>query len=120
MTLAYRVECFLSLPLDPLLTLSSSHFTQGKITSECDVTFEQYSSKKYALNKVYELNKMHVLNKQVSNYVVLPFFSNNSSIVTFVLTGYGFMLPYMCFIHLALLDHSMPDCARHSQSVAWC
>ena len=31
-----------------------------------------------------------MLNKQVSNYVVLPFFSNNANIVTFVLTGYGF------------------------------
>ena len=41
-TLAYRVECFLSLPLDPLVTLSSSHFTRGKIACECDVTFEQY------------------------------------------------------------------------------
>ena len=37
------------------------------------------SGKKYALNKVY------VLNKQVSKYVVMPFFSNNTSIVSFVL-----------------------------------
>ena len=36
------------------------------------------SDKKYALNKVY------VLNKQVSNYMVLPFFSNNTSIVSIV------------------------------------
>ena len=41
-TRVYRVECFLSLPLDPLVTLSSSHFTRGKIASECDVTFERY------------------------------------------------------------------------------
>ena len=41
-TLAYRVECFLSLPLDPFVTLLSSHFTRGKIASECDVTFERY------------------------------------------------------------------------------
>ena len=41
-TLAYWVECFLSLPLDPLVTLSSSHFTWGKIASECKVTFERY------------------------------------------------------------------------------
>ena len=41
-TLAYRVECFLSLPLDPFITLSSSHFTRGKIASECNVTFERY------------------------------------------------------------------------------
>ena len=77
------------------------------------------SGKKYALNKVC------VLNKQVSNYVILPspvpFFSNNTSIVTFVLTSYGFMLPCMQFVHLALLDHSTPvDCARRGQSVAWC
>ena len=72
------------------------------------------SGKKYGLNKVY------VLNKQVSNYVVLPFFSNNTSIVSFVLTGYGFMLPCMCFVHLALLDHSMPDHAKHSQNIVWC
>ena len=64
------------------------------------------------------LNKMYVLNKQVSNYVVLPFFSNNTSIVTFVLTGYGFMLPCMHFVHLALLDHSTPDHARRGQSIA--
>ena len=41
-TLAYRVKCFLSLPLDPLVTLSSNHFTREKIASECDVTFERY------------------------------------------------------------------------------
>ena len=28
---------------------------------------------------------------------------------TNVLTGYEFMLPCMWFMHLALLDHSMPD-----------
>ena len=72
------------------------------------------SGKKYALNKVYALNK------QVSNYVILLFFSNNTSIVTFVLTGYGLMLPCMHLMHLALLDYSMPDCARHGQSVARC
>ena len=71
------------------------------------------SGKKYVLNKVY------VLNKQVSNYVILPFFSNNTSIVTFVLTGYGFMLPCMRFVHLALLDHSTPaECARRGQGIA--
>ena len=57
------------------------------------------SDKKYVLNKVY------VLNSKVSNYVILAFFSNNTSIVTSVLTDYGFMLPYMRFVHLALLDH---------------
>ena len=44
-TRAYRVECFLSLPLDPLVTLSSSYFTRGKIVSECNVTFERYRTK---------------------------------------------------------------------------
>ena len=29
------------------------------------------------------------------------------------------MLPCMCFVHLVLLDHSMPDYTRHDQSVAW-
>ena len=67
------------------------------------------SGKKYALDKVYALNK------QVTNYVILPFFSNNTSIVTFVLTVYGFMVPCMRFVHLALLDHSTPDCARQGQ-----
>ena len=41
-TLAYGVECFLSLPLNSLVTLSSCHFTRGKIVSECDITFEWY------------------------------------------------------------------------------
>ena len=40
------------------------------------------SDKKYAINKVYALNK------QVSKYVVMPCFSNNTSILSFVLTGY--------------------------------
>ena len=57
------------------------------------------------------LNKVYAFNKQVSNYVVLPF-SNNTDIVTFVLTGYGFMLPCMRFVHLALLDYSMPEDAQ--------
>ena len=43
------------------------------------------SGKKYAPNKVYALNK------QVSNYVILLFFSNNTNGVIFVLTGYGFI-----------------------------
>ena len=42
MTLAYWVKCFLSLALDQHITLLSSHFTWGKIASECDVTFEWY------------------------------------------------------------------------------
>ena len=64
--------------------------------------------------------KKYALNKQVSKHMVMPFFSNNTSILSFVLTGYGFMLPCMSFVHLALLDHSMPDYTRGGQSVAWC
>ena len=68
--------------------------------------------------KKYTLNKAYALNKQIS--VILPFFSNNTSIVTFVLTGYGFTLPCMQFVHLALLDHSMlADYTRRGQSIAW-
>ena len=66
--------------------------------------------------------KKYALNKQVSKYMVMPFFSNNTSILSFVLTAYGFMLPCMHFMHLALLDHSsdsMPDYARCDQIVAW-
>ena len=29
--------------------------------------------------------------------------------VSLVFTGYGFVLPYIQFMHLAFLDHSMPD-----------
>ena len=45
-----------------------------------------YYGKKYALDKVYALNK------KVSNYVVMAFFSDNTSILSFVVTGYGCML----------------------------
>ena len=62
--------------------------------------------------KKYVHNEVYTLNKQVSMYVVMAF-SNNTSILSFVLTGYGFMLPCMCFMHLALLDHSTPDYVRH-------
>ena len=59
--------------------------------------------------------KKYALNKQVSKYVVMTF-SNNTSILSFVLTGYEFMLPCMCFVHLAfILDHSMPDYSRHGR-----
>ena len=71
------------------------------------------SGKKIVLNKVYTLNK------QVSKYMVMPFFPNNTSTLSFVLTSYGFMLPCVRFMHLALLDHSIPDYARHGQIVAW-
>ena len=40
----------------------------------------------------FSFNKVYALNKQVSKYVVMAFFSNNTSILSFVLTGYGFML----------------------------
>ena len=42
------------------------------------------------LNKVYAFNKVYALNKQVSKYVVMQF-SNNTSIVSFVFTGYEFV-----------------------------
>ena len=42
--------------------------------------------------------------------------SLHTSIVSFVLTGYEFMLPCMCFVHLAfMLDHSTADYARRGQ-----
>ena len=62
------------------------------------------SGKKYALNKVYELNK------QFSKYMVMVFFLSKISIVSFVFTDNGFVLPCMHFVHLALLNHTMPDC----------
>ena len=71
------------------------------------------SGKKYVLNKVY------VLNKQISKYVVMLFFSNNTSILSFVLTGYGFGLPCMSSVHSALLDQSMPEYSWHGWNVAW-
>ena len=55
------------------------------------------------------LNKVYVLNKQVSKNVVMAFFSNKISILSLVLTGYGFVLSYMHFVHLALPDKSVPD-----------
>lgn len=42
-TQAYYVKGFLNSPLDPLVTLSSNCFNQGKIASECDIIFERYS-----------------------------------------------------------------------------
>ena len=35
--------------------------------------------------------KVYVLNEQVSKYVIMLFFPNNTSILSFVLTGYGFV-----------------------------
>ena len=67
------------------------------------------SGKKYALNKVYAPKEL------VFKYVVMSFFSNNTSILSFVLTGYEFILPCMCFMHLALLDHSTLDYERPGQ-----
>ena len=55
--------------------------------------------------KKYALNKMYVLNKQTGNGVPLK----KISIVSLVLTDYGFVLPCVYFVHLASLDHSMPD-----------
>ena len=55
------------------------------------------------------LSKKYALNKQVSKYVVVAFFSSKITIVSFVLTGFGFVLPCVHFVDLASLDHSMPD-----------
>ena len=94
----------ISVVFGSLYTVNSSYYVCTPIT---------LSGKKYALPKVYALNK------QVSKYMVMPFFSNNTSILSFVLVGYGFMLPCMHFMHLALLDHSMPEYTRCSQIVPW-
>ena len=45
------------------------------------------------------LNKVYV---QVSKYVIMAFLSNNTGILSFVRTGYEFVLPCMPFMHLAL------------------
>ena len=41
-----------------------------------------------------------------SKYMVMEFFLSKirKYSFTFALTGYGFVLPYMYFVHLALLD----------------
>ena len=52
---------------------------------------------------------MYAFNKQGSKYMVMGFFSNKISILSLVLTGYGFMLSCMHFVHLALLDQSALD-----------
>ena len=71
------------------------------------------SGKKYAQNNY----KVYALNKQVSKYMVMAFFSSNTGIFSCIYTGY---LPCMCFVHLALLDYTMPDHLWYGQSVAWC
>ena len=53
----------------------------------------------------YVFNKVYVPNKQVFKYAVMTFFSSKISILSLLLTGYG----YMHSVHLALLNHSMPD-----------
>ena len=55
-------------------------------------------------------NKVCVLNKQVSKYLVIVFFSSKLTVVSLVLNYNRFVLPCMCFVHLILLDHSMPGC----------
>ena len=57
---------------------------------------------------------------RLCNLEVMKWFIKNHEVTWNYLTGYGFMLPCMRFMHLALLDHSTPDCARCGQSVAWC
>ena len=66
------------------------------------------SGKKYL--QVYVLTKVCVLNKQVSKYLVMAFLSK-LSVFSFLLTGYGFVLSCMHFVHLqyiVLLVHSKP------------
>ena len=59
--------------------------------------------------KKCELNKVYALDEQIFKYVVIVFFSSKINKVSLVLIGYGFVLPCMCCVHLALLDRSMPD-----------
>ena len=47
----------------------------------------------------------YTLNKQISKYWLMALFSSKISVVSLVLTGYGFVLPCMCFVHLALLEY---------------
>ena len=91
--------------LQQVSTINSGYQVHAPITQ---------SGKKYALNNVY------VLNKQVSKCVVMAFFSNNTSILSFVLTGYG-LCYHACAlcIQRSLLDHSTPDYARHGQSCCY-
>ena len=51
------------------------------------------SSKKYVLNNLFALNKL------VSKYVVIALFSNMISVLLLVLSGFGFVLLYMHFMH---------------------
>ena len=61
--------------------------------------------------------------------MVMVFFSSKISTVSIVRTGNGFLLTCMHFVHVALLDHSMPnnlqqgcnDETEHSpHSIAFC
>ena len=81
-TLAYQVERFLSLPLDPLVTLSSSSFTRGKIASECDVTFEWYriyepgfNTDKYS-TQMFNTLKLCSIGKCIAGVHWLRYFKN--------------------------------------------
>ena len=61
--------------------------------------------------------KKYMLKRQVYKCMVMAF-SIKISIPILVLTSYGFVLSYMCFMHLTLLNHSTPDYTWHAQSVA--
>ena len=63
------------------------------------------SGKKCALNKVYALDK------QVSKCTVMAFFSNNTSILSFVLTGYRFPLTMhvLCAFSVTRPDYKRGD-----------
>ena len=43
--------------------------------------------------------------KQVSKYGLIALYLSKISVVSLVLTGYGFVLPCMGFMHLTLLDY---------------
>ena len=60
-------------------------------TYVCEVAFEWYR------------------NRQVAKCVVMAFLSTKITIVSLILTGYGFVLLCMLFVLLALLDHLIPD-----------
>ena len=57
----------------------------------CEVAFEWYR------------------NKQVAKCVIMAFLSIEITIVSLVLTGFGFVLLCMYVVLLALLDHLIPD-----------
>ena len=90
-TLAYRVKCFLSLPLAPLITLSSSHFTQRKIASKCDITFERYRM----LFCCEKSCKLHIVLFSMNKYTVQYvhwYYTNSTAIITINVSYHAYKL----------------------------